>query len=49
MYNKITKEEYEELVKNAHPNSIIGGLRSISDTMDRIIVKLDKYLEKIRK
>ena len=48
MYNKITKEEYEELIKNAHPDSIIGGLRSVNDTLDRIIAKLDKYLEEIR-
>ena len=47
MYNKITKEEYEELVKNAHPDSIIGGLRFVNDTLDRINVMLDKYLEEI--
>jgi hypothetical protein len=45
----MSKEEYEELVKNAHPNSIVGGLRSVNDTLDRIILKLDKYLEEIRK
>ncbi len=34
MYNKMTKEEYEELVKRAHPSSIIGGLRFANESLD---------------
>lgn len=49
MYNRMSKEEYEELVKIAHPSSIIGGLRFANESLDRINKMLDEYLDKIKK